>query len=94
MIEILTETNKNPRKYEPDAIKAAIMILGLLGEQKAMALIEKALTLPGKPYRAVVCSASADQTLLPRTQAFLKRVRELSVRHGVKCFGGTVQSPR
>jgi HEAT repeat protein len=41
LIEILTETNKNPRKYEPDAIKAAIMILGLLGEQKALALIAK-----------------------------------------------------
>ena len=41
LIEILTETNKNPRKYEPEAIRAAIMILGLLGEQKAMALIAK-----------------------------------------------------
>jgi HEAT repeat protein len=41
LIEILTETNKNPRKYEPDAIKAAIMILGLLGEKKALALIAK-----------------------------------------------------
>lgn len=41
LIEILTETNKNPRKYEPDAVRAAIMILGLLGEQKAMSLIAK-----------------------------------------------------
>ncbi|MBL7221844.1 MAG: HEAT repeat domain-containing protein [Phycisphaerae bacterium] len=41
LIEILTETNKNPRKYEPDAVRAAIMILGLLGEQKALSLIAK-----------------------------------------------------
>jgi HEAT repeat protein len=41
LIEILTEINKNPRKYEPDAVRAAIMILGLLGEQKAMSLIAK-----------------------------------------------------
>ena len=41
LIEILTETNKNPRKYEPDAVKASIMILGLLGEQKALSLIAK-----------------------------------------------------
>jgi HEAT repeat protein len=41
LIEILTETNKNPRKYEPEAVRAAIMILGLLGEQKAMSLIAK-----------------------------------------------------
>jgi HEAT repeat protein len=41
LIEILTETNKNPRKYEPEAVRAAIMILGLLGEQKALALIAK-----------------------------------------------------
>jgi len=41
LMEILTETNKNPRKYEPDAVKAAIMILGLLGEQKAIGLIAK-----------------------------------------------------
>jgi len=41
LIEILTETNKNPRKYEPDAVRAAVMILGLLGEQKAMSLIAK-----------------------------------------------------
>ena len=41
LIEILTETNKNPRKYEPEAIRASIMILGLLGEQKASALIAK-----------------------------------------------------
>jgi HEAT repeat protein len=41
LIEILTETNKYPRKYEPEAIRAAIMILGLLGEQNAMALIAK-----------------------------------------------------
>jgi HEAT repeat protein len=41
LIDILTETNKNPRKYEPEAIRAAIMILGLLGEQKALTLIAK-----------------------------------------------------
>ncbi|MBT3201049.1 MAG: HEAT repeat domain-containing protein [Phycisphaerales bacterium] len=41
LIEILTETNKNPRKYEPEAIRASIMILGLLGEQKASSLIAK-----------------------------------------------------
>ena len=41
LIEILTETNKNPRKYEPEAVRAAIMILGLLGEQKALTLIAK-----------------------------------------------------
>ena len=41
LIEILTETNKNPRKYEPDAVRAAVMILGLLGEHKALALIAK-----------------------------------------------------
>jgi HEAT repeat protein len=41
LIEILTETNQNPRKYEPEAVRAAVMILGLLGEQKALALIAK-----------------------------------------------------
>ncbi len=41
LIEILTETNKNPRKYEPEAVRAAIMILGLLGEQRALTLIAK-----------------------------------------------------
>jgi len=41
LIEILTETNKNPRKYEPEAIRAAIMILGLLGESRALTLIAK-----------------------------------------------------
>jgi len=41
LIEILTETNKNPRKYEPDAVRAAVMILGLLGERKALSLIAK-----------------------------------------------------
>ena len=41
LIEILTETNKNPRKYEPEAVRASIMILGLLGEKQAMTLIAK-----------------------------------------------------
>ncbi|MCP4376502.1 MAG: HEAT repeat domain-containing protein [bacterium] len=41
LIEILTEINQNPRKYEPEAIRAAVMVLGLLGEQEALSLIAK-----------------------------------------------------
>jgi len=41
LIDILTEANQNPRQYEPEAVRAAVMILGRLGEERALSLIAK-----------------------------------------------------
>jgi len=41
LIKILTETNKNPREHEPKAVRAAVMVLGRLGEKRAVALLAK-----------------------------------------------------
>jgi len=41
LIDILTETNQNPRQYEPEAVRAAVMVLGRLREERALPLIAK-----------------------------------------------------
>ncbi|MDP7163001.1 MAG: HEAT repeat domain-containing protein [Phycisphaerae bacterium] len=41
LIKILTETNKNPREHEPKAVRAAVMVLGRLGEKRAASLLAK-----------------------------------------------------
>jgi len=41
LIDILAEINKHPYKYEPETVRAAVMILGRLGEKAAIELLAK-----------------------------------------------------
>ena len=41
LLEILDETNHNPRRYEPQAVLAAVILLGDLGHEPAIPLLAK-----------------------------------------------------